>query len=191
MSTISAERFRPTDSVSTLAAWSLIAGAVLQIVLGFPLAHLQASVPVPTGVLVLNAVSHVLLLFGLAALARSGVLGQGGWIRAGLGLAIAGFVALTLAEFTAMVSMDAAGVLYFGSSLAIALGMILAGVAVLRAGRWGGWHRFMPLVCGLFIPLALFPAFALPGYAPHYAIALWGLCWGLLGVATLAEGAPG
>ena len=77
--------------------------------------------------------------------------------------------------------------LYSVASLAMMVGLILLGIAVLRAGRWGGWHRFIPLACGLHIPLVMGPAFALPGYAANYAIGLWGVWWLLLGVSQLAE----
>ncbi len=58
---------------------------------------------------------------------------------------------------------------------------------MVRAGRWTGWRRFAPLACGLFIPLVLFPSFALPGYAMNYSIGLCGVCWLLLGLALRAE----
>lgn len=46
---------------------------------------------------------------------------------------------------------------------------------------------FTPLTCSLFIPLVLFPSFALPGYAMNYAIGLWGVCRLLLGLALRPE----
>ena len=70
------------------------------------------------------------------------------------------------------------------------LGLILAGIAVLRAGWWSGWHRYPVLATGLFIPLILMPSFALPGYGPNYAIGLWGICWLLLGAALRAHAGP-
>jgi hypothetical protein len=33
----------------------------------------------------------------------------------------------------------------------------------------------------------MLPSFALPGFAMHYAIGAWGVCWLLLGVSQLAE----
>jgi len=78
-------------------------------------------------------------------------------------------------------------VLYSVASLALMVGLVLLGVAVVRAGRWGGWRRYAPLACGLFIPLVMFPSFALPGTASNYAIGLWGITWLLVGVAQLVE----
>ena len=183
MQSTTVERSRPGESMITVAAWSAIAGALLQIVLGIPLAHLQAQLPVPTTILGLNAISHLLLLVGIVGLARSGAAGRGRIAGAGIALTLLGLVVLTLAEFTAMVNMDIAVLFYGSATLAMALGLILTGVAVLRAGRWTGWQRFTPLVCGLFIPLVVIPAFALPGYASHYAIGIWGVCWLLLGLS--------
>ena len=182
MQSTTVERSRPGESMITLAAWSAIAGALLQIVLGIPLAHLQAQLPVPTTILGLNAISHLLLLVGIIGLARSGSAGRGRIAGAGIGLTLLGLVVLTVAEFMATVNMDTAVLFYGSATLALALGLILTGVAVVRAGRWTGWQRFTPLVCGLFIPLVVIPAFALPGYASNYAIGTWGVCWLLLGL---------
>lgn len=190
MTTRTFEQDRGSGLGLAFPAASLIAGAALQFVLGFPLAHLQASAPVPTTILLLNALSHVLLGIGVVGLARSGATGPGGLGRAGIGLTLLGLAVLTLAEFVAVSNMEAAVVFYSVSTLAIALGLIVAGIAVVRAGRWTGWHRLTPLLCGLFIPAVLLPAFALPGYASHYAIGAWGVCWLLLGLAMRAESAP-
>ena len=69
--------------------------------------------------------------------------------------------------------------------------MILAGIAVLRTRRWGGWHRFAPLLVGLWSLLVLTPASIASGGPPApvalWAITGWELCWVLLGVAVLTE----
>jgi hypothetical protein len=68
------------------------------------------------------------------------------------------------------------------------VGLILAGVAVIRARQWEGWRRFTPLACGLFI-VAVLLSFGLPGYASNYPIGLWGVCWLLFGLALRTEAA--
>lgn len=191
MSTIAFARRQIEVSPITLAAWAAIAGGVLTILLGFPLAHLQASSPIPATILGLNAVSHLLLIAGLAGLARSGAAGRGGLARGGLALALVGLSVLTVAEATATVTMTVASALYGLATLLMAVGLVMTGAAVLRFGRWSGWKRFTPLACGLFIPLVLMPAFALPGFAAHYAIGLWGGGWVLFGMALLSEGCGG
>ena len=165
----------------------MIAGALLQLVLGIPLAAFQnPSAPAFGLITALNAVSHLLLLAGVAGLARSGAAGRGRLAGAGLALTLLGLAVLLVAEATSLVAMSAAEVLFGIATLALALGLILAGAAVLRAGRWGGWRRFTPLACGLYIPLVLLPSFALPGLAMNYAIGLWGVCWLLVGLALRA-----
>ena len=178
---------RVAPSPLVLFAWSTFAGAVLTIVLGIPLASFQAQVPPPWWIPTLNAVSHLLLLAGVVGLARAGAVGWGGLAVSGLGLTLLGLAVLTVAEISWLAGLGATDALYGIATLAMMLGLILAGVAVLRAGRWAGWHRYTPLACGLYIPLVMLPSFALPGLAMNYAIAGWGVCWLLLGLALQAE----
>ncbi len=178
---------RVAQSPIMLPAWSTIAGAALTIVLGIPLASFQDPVSPPWWIAALNALSHLLFLAGVAGLAWWGAVGRNRLATAGVGLTLLGLAVLTVAEAISLINMDVAVFFYSGASLLMMLGLILLGVAVLRAGRWGGWHRFTPLACGLFIPLVLLPSFALPGYASNYAIGLWGVCWLLVGVSQLAE----
>ncbi len=189
MTTSTLERGRARDSLITLAAWAIIAGALLQIVLGIPLASLQAQDPPPTAIPVLNIISHLLLMAGVAGVARSGAAGQSRVGVVGLAVALLGLTVLVVAEVSWLAGLAATEVLYGIATLAMVLGLILAGVAVARAGRWAGWHRFILLACGLFIPLVLIPSFALPGLAMNYAIGLWGVCWLLLGLALRSEAA--
>jgi hypothetical protein len=188
MSATTTEERRAGDMLVTLAAWSLIGGALLQIVLGIPLAtHQNPSSPTFGLISALNAVSHLLLIAGVAGLVRSGAAGRGRLAVAGLALTLLGLAVLVVAEATSLVDMGTAVLLFSVATLAVMLGLIAAGAAVLRAGRWGGWRRLTPLACGLFVLLVLIPSFALPGYASNYAIGLWGVCWLLLGLALRAE----
>lgn len=188
MATSTLEHGRAGDSLITLTAWSMIAGALLQVVLGIPLAPFQAREPVLWPIAALNAVSHLLLIAGVVGLAKSGAAGRGRLAPAGLGLTLLALAELTVAEAIWAIAGEEAAVLFYSTAtLALMLGLILAGVAVLRAGRWGGWHRYTVLATGLFIPLILMPAFGLPGYAANYAIGLWGVCWLLVGLALRAE----
>ena len=188
MSLTTFERRHAGDSLISLAAWAVIAGALLQIVLGIPLAPLQAREPVLWPIAALNAVSHLLLIAGVVGLAQSGGMGRGRLMAAGLGLTLLALAELTVAEAIWAIAGEESAVLFYSTAtLALMLGLILAGVAVLRADRWIGWHRFTVLATGLFIPLILMPSFALPGYAPNYAIGIWGVCWLLLGVALRVE----
>ena len=171
-----------------VAAWSTIAGGVMTAVLGIPFASLQSQVPLPWWVSALNAVSHLLLFIGMIGLARAGVAGQGRLAPWGMGLSLVALALLTVAELAQLAQSGVADILYPVSTIVQLVGLVLVGVGVLRAGRWGGWHRFTPLACGLFIPFVMIPSIALQGSAMHYAIGAWGLCWLLLGMAQRAEG---
>ncbi len=176
------------DSLVTIAAWGLVVGALMQVVLGIPLASLEeASSPAHGPITVFNVVNHLLLLAGVLGLMRAGAAGRGRLAVAGVALAVFGTLVLTLAEPVVLVNLGVANIIFGVAVPAMALGLILAGLAVLRERRWGGWHRFTPLACGVFIPLVLIPSFALPGLWFHYAIGIWGIFWLLFGLALRAE----
>jgi hypothetical protein len=183
---------QPRAALSPLAplAWSTIVGGVMTFALGVPLASFEAAEPPLWWVPVFNAVSHLLLLVGLFGLVRSGAAGRGGLAASGLWLTILGLALAIVAEFGWLTGTSAIDALYGISSLAIMLGLILAGAAMVRGGRWTNWRRFTPLACGLYVPLVVGTAFALPGLLPHYAIGVWGVCWLLIGLAQLAVATP-
>ena len=62
-----------------------------------------------------------------------------------------------------------------------ALGMVLVGVAVLRAGIWPGWPRLLPLLTGLYPFLVMFPVLAITGHPPRILIGMWGMVWAFFG----------
>lgn len=167
-----------------IAGWILIAGSLMDMVLAIPLAGLEVpGSPAHGPITGLNMVQHLTLLAGVIGLAWSGAAGPGRLARAGLGLSLLGICLLTLAEPVTLVSYPVAYVVFPIAEVVMAIGLILVGVAVLGAGRWTGWSRFTPLACGVFIPIILMPAVALPGLWFHYVIGIWGLGWLLLGVA--------
>jgi hypothetical protein len=88
---------------------------------------------------------HLLLLIGVVGLALSGV--APGWFGGiALGIALLGRVDFVLAEIHSLSIGDDTSFLLPLGALITAVGMTLVGIAVLRANRWGGWQRFMPLV---------------------------------------------
>ena len=181
---------QPRITLSPVLAWSTIVSGIMTFALGVPLASFEAADQPRWWVPVLNAVSHLLLLVGVVGLLRSGAAGRGRLAASGLWLTILGLALNIVAEFSWLTGTSAIDALYGISALAITLGLILAGAAMVRGGRWSGWHRFTLLACGLYIPLVVGPAFALPGLWPHYAIGGWGVCRLLLGVAQLTEATP-
>jgi hypothetical protein len=187
MTATTLDRPRAGDTLVNLSAWCMIAGAALTFVGGIPFAAFEAQIPPPWWIATLNAVSHPLLIAGVIGLARSGAAGRGRLATTGVGLTLLGLVVLTVAEVLSLINMDTAVLFYSAATLLMLLGLILLGIAALRAGRWTGWRRFTPLVCGLFIPVVLLPSFALPGLASNYAIGVWGVCWLMLGLALLVE----
>jgi hypothetical protein len=68
------------------------------------------------------------------------------------------------------------------------LGMLLAGILVLKAGRWAGTGRFTPLLCGLYPPVVLLPAFVIFGEGNMPAIVGFGVVWALFGDAVARLG---
>jgi hypothetical protein len=71
------------------------------------------------------------------------------------------------------------------AALLTGVGMTVAGIGVLRARRWSGWQRPVPLLTGLYPFVAMFPLVALTGEPALPMIALWGLLWIALGGAVL------
>lgn len=108
--------------------------------------------------------AQVMLVLGLIAFARSdAIVGRAG--RAGAWVAVAGASLYVVAHAVSVVFHDAdmsdAGAMValtcFGlGTLLTAIGMIVAGRDVLRAGAWHGWRRFTPIVFGGWM-LAMMP----------------------------------
>ncbi len=130
---------------------------------------------------VLWTLIQLLLLFGVVGLALSGVMS--GWFGGiALGLALLGRVDFVLAEIHSLMLGEDSFLLPIGA-LITAVGMTLVGIAVLRAGRWGGWQRFTPLIVGVYPFVVMFPFIFITDEPNMLAIAGWGLMWCLLGYA--------
>ncbi len=130
-------------------------------------------------------------LAGVAALALTGA-AAGGTGRVGIGIAVAGLLGFVAAEVTA--PGPTSDMLYAVVPLVTALGMVVAGVAVLRSGQWSGWHRYAPLAVGGWMVVVVVPVIALAGdpgtggaAAAVAVIGAWHLLWAAMGVAVLAE----
>lgn len=130
---------------------------------------------------------EALLLVGVVGLAWSGAAGAGWLGRIGLGLAFLGRTSFLLGELRSFIQGSDDGLFVPLGALVTGLGMLLVGIATVRARRWGGWHRIMPLLTGLYPFVAMFPILAITGEPPAPMIALWGLLWLLLGLALHAE----
>jgi hypothetical protein len=139
----------------------------------------------------LIVLTHVLVLIGIVGLARSGATGAGLLGRIGLELALLAGTAFIPSEITIPFNYQLGNALDGICGPALGLGMIFAGVAVLRAGRWQGWGRFIPLLFGLYPFLVIMPFIVATGTPNFASIGGWGLFTLLLGVALRAESATG
>lgn len=178
------------------------AAGVLLVVVEPVVAEDRYSYPLsPGGFATIQAfffVHHFGLLAGLYGLWRSGAVGSRLPARWGAVGAVAGMGLLTLTELVVISAADAAypsaqtdvmDMLYGVSSLVIAVGMIMAGVAVMRAGRWRGWHRFVPLALGVYVIGPMGPLLMASYDLARFGIGGWMLGFAALGWALVAAAA--
>ena len=137
-------------------------------------------------------VQHLGLLAGIAALARADSLAPGLSARWGTGLAASGMALLAVTELIAITARnstypgDGTGLLdalYGISSVAVGVGLILAGIAVRRRARWTGWRGLVVLVAGMFVFVPMTPALMGPFVLARLAITVWMLLFAALGYA--------
>lgn len=177
--------------VRSAGGW-LIAGSLLGIGIGVK----EAFAPTPFGTFE-NAVmqgivivANTLTLVGVVGLARSRAAGDGWLARVGLWIALLASALFLPFEVVVAVNLDIGGPALGLCALFQGLGLLLAGIAVLRAGRWNAWQRFTPLLCGLYTFLVLIPALALsPAGYNAWALVGWQIPFALLGVALYQHGA--
>jgi hypothetical protein len=145
---------------------------------------------------VIWTIAHVLMLLGTIGFARSGAVGSSRLGRIGNWIAIVGMALLVPCElgyaFFATADEGSTAVMVLDSAIGMAsmiagLGYVLAGIAVLRAGRWQGWQRFIPLLCGLFVFVVLMPiTFTQPDLF-LWPVAGWSACFVPLGIALYQQ----
>ncbi|HEY8738180.1 MAG TPA: hypothetical protein VIO62_14195 [Candidatus Dormibacteraeota bacterium] len=163
---------------------AFIAGIVLIIAIGvrvtglLPPHHLIA--------LSLYALTDLLIVLTLASLWRSHACGNGLAAKIGLGLAALGYILDVPGELLTETSRRTATTLSSVGVSLFAVGMIVAGISMLIARRWHGWHRFVPLALGAYIPVVLIPSLILRR-GPDLAFALLGVLYLVLGLAVRTE----
>jgi hypothetical protein len=137
-------------------------------------------------------VQHLGLLAGIAALASAAVMAQGRGARWGTGLAVSGMALLAVTELVAITARHSTypgegtallDVLYGVSSVAVGVGLVLAGIAVRNGGRWTGWRGIVVLVAGIFVFVPMMPALMGPFVLARLAITVWMLLFAALGYA--------
>jgi len=104
-------------------------------------------------------------------------------VRRALGATAVTMALFGLAHFYALVNQDVAILLFSVFMVLTAIGLIVAGSAIVRHRTGRGWQAGLPLLCGVW-PLLTIPAGAAIGDVPHFsAIAIWGLCWVAYGLS--------
>jgi hypothetical protein len=147
---------------------------------------------------VLFFVHHIGLVIGVWAFAASGAAGEHRVARGGAWLAVAGMVALTIAELntirfadwtTDAANKSSMGAVYGVACNAIGLGLVISGVGAIRARVWSGWRRWVPLAIGVLTFVELTPGM-FGGYViARLAIGFWILTFAALGQSLRVESA--
>ena len=136
---------------------------------------------------VVLTIIHLASLFAVVTLAAS-VAARAGWLKnVGFALTLAGQVAQALGESVIRFDMTVGNAFFTVCMPLMGLGMILVGIAVIRTGTWSSWRRFMPIACGLYIPIVLVPAFVIEKGPSFPALAGFGAVYALLGLAMFIE----
>ena len=128
-------------------------------------------------------VVHLLILVGLVGLVRCDAVGAYSWGTRAFTVAIAGRVIFLVGEVAAIVVGHDDLFLFPIAAVSTGAGMIVGGVAILRAGQWTGALRFAPLAMGAYPFVAMFPVLAITGERPDTMLACWGLPMIAVGLA--------
>jgi hypothetical protein len=76
---------------------------------------------------------------------------------------------------------------YGVATIASGVGPIMAGIAVVRTGRWRGWARCTPLALGVLVFVMVIPGLFGTFLEARLAITAWMLAWTTLGVTLLLD----
>lgn len=170
-------------SVRTLALISVVlaAGFIIDGLLGMMIPELAYDGPPVLWDAVLRAVLHLGQIAAAIAIGMAGLAGSGLTARIGLPLWIVGEVCFVAGELLYVVAPGPSDIAFQVGSIASLVGMVLAGVGVLRTGRWTGPGRFLPLITGLYvIPLT---GVIIAGKAQLVALTGYSALWLLLGLS--------
>ncbi len=195
---------------SVLAGVALIVGGAVQADGGILTAAYRGDSPVNDDLLrypwhgasaaattITWGVTQAMIMAALVVFARSGATGTSRAGRIGPWLAVCGAALFTLGHVATLASLDAtiddgAGTLVMGlfglGTLFNIAGFLLAGVAMVRSGRWSGWRRYTPLALG--IATVVLTPLQFTSLLP-VAVAVYSLTVLALGVAMVLEGDPG
>jgi hypothetical protein len=142
------------------------------------------------------AITHALIFIGLLGVRRSGAAGPTRAARVGLALVLVATATLFVAELAGIPFSEqyvddsgpsVVGGLFGLGTLLTAVGLILAGYATIKTGRWSGWRRVTPLVTGVWSLVLIGLVMTDVGSA---AIGVYGLCFLALGSALYTQPSP-
>ena len=144
---------------------------------------------VSIGISLLWAFAQTLVVVGVLALRDSGVAGDRRSSRTGLAMAVLGTALIVVGHVASIPVREQTvddtvpqivGALFGLGTLLSAVGFLLVGHGVLRAGVWTDWRRFTPTLVGASAVALLGLQFtpALPS-----AVGVYALCLGALGIA--------
>lgn len=147
---------------------------------------------------ILLCLHHLVVATGVLAVLRTTAAGTGRLGRVGGVLGAVALVALGGFELADIAGADVAGETPqldlvsagFGiASILMGVGLLLLGIAVVRAHRWTGWRRWLLVVMGVYVFVPLTPAAIGPMLPRLLALAVWSLLFTALGRALLTEAA--
>jgi hypothetical protein len=144
-------------------------------------------------------VSHLMVLAGFLGVLRSDAFDGHRRGRLAMHVAAAGMGLLAACEIWAATFADAAAsgaavdildAAYGIASIGVGAGSIVAGIAIVRAGRWQGWQAYALPVSGLVLLMAVIPAIAGPALLGRLALVAWVLLYVPLGLALIRSRTP-
>ena len=156
------------------------------------------TLPEPDVTGVLGAVLYGLFAIGwftaILGLRRIGATGRSGFGRALISIPLVTTVIAAGQSIMDILRVDPASVAYLVTDLAWPLSMVLTfliSVTVLFAGTLHGWHRWVPLFCGISLPLHVaYGAITGDGLPVWVFAAHTALGWALLGWVLVRHDAP-
>jgi len=128
--------------------------------------------------------AQLALLLGTVELWRARLHGMSRAGTAGSAIATVGRVAFVLAEVLALTTGEIQESVLPAAIALTALGMIIAGVAVLRARKLETWRRWVVLGAGAYPLLFMIPFAAILGEPPAASLIGWGAALVVVGVAA-------
>jgi hypothetical protein len=152
---------------------------------------LLLGMPDPDWAYLPRGLIHLGELATFVALGLSGAAGTGLPGRLGIGVGVLGALLLAVAEVITLSAPGTSETLFAIAPVLVGIGLVLAGIAVVRTGLWTGWRRWVTLALGVYVFAVLTPLIITSGGPPAYAaiagLMVWQVLWVLIAVAVLVE----